>query len=421
MSKMSKPFDADLVPGFRHEPRFAPDGSVYTGRATLHDVQWTVNPDDVIATCTVTARQLVDMSQTRVIWVDQNVQRGVKPGVRDAPALLPLGDGYPDPIRYIFDAARADDIAEKLLSGDRLFLNPLVWNLRPATFEAYFDEDSRRIHLYHGNIYLPDSHHRHQAVQKAVLLYQETPTDFEHFSEDRQFTVEVYFMSVENEGEYFFEKNQLGKSADRSRAFELTTQDSISAAAKRAIELAPSLRGNVNRVTDRLSARNPQVVTLSTLRSMMRAFVDADYIPATVVDQSARAFAQAYELLAEVRPELSHLSEEDRQTVRKSLLVDQAVMMHGYVRLMKKVAVDIESTSLDEARQNWRQRLNRISKDYRYVHDDWSGDVFDRKNPLWRELGVLQQTKRGSWTVSNTRQTRRSVGDFLDDHVTVVE
>jgi len=37
-------------------------------------------------------------------------------------------------------------------------------------------------------------------------------------------------------------------------------------------ELAPSLRSNVNRVTDRLTSRNPQVVTLSTRRRVIGAF-----------------------------------------------------------------------------------------------------------------------------------------------------
>ena len=78
-------------------------------------------------------------------------------------------------------------------------------------------------------------------------------------------------MSQDDEGEYFYEKNQLGKTADKSKAYDLTTQDNIALAARRAIELCPHLTGNVNRVTDRLSARNRQVMTVSTFVAIIRA------------------------------------------------------------------------------------------------------------------------------------------------------
>ena len=60
------------------------------------------------------------------------MQRGIVPGLTNPPPReLSLADGYPDQRSYVFDAANADDIVEKLLGGERLFLSPPVWNLRP--------------------------------------------------------------------------------------------------------------------------------------------------------------------------------------------------------------------------------------------------------------------------------------------------
>jgi hypothetical protein len=41
-----------------------------------------------------------------------------------------LGEGYPDSGKYIFDVEKADEIAEKLLNGEKLFLSPLIWAFR---------------------------------------------------------------------------------------------------------------------------------------------------------------------------------------------------------------------------------------------------------------------------------------------------
>jgi hypothetical protein len=224
------------VEGFLSKPKTDARGRIYRGRFTCPDVQWTQSSNDLLATFTITADELADAAENRLLWTDQDVQRGIKPGVGPFPPReLCLADGYPQP-PYIFDSKNADNIVEKLLNGEQLFLNPLVWNLRPGTFEAYWSEDEKSIYLYSGRFYLPDSHHRHQAILKAVRLWRSARLDYPRFSGSEEFKVELYFLDRDDEGNYFFDKNQLPKSVAKSKAYDLTTLDDLSLLAKRLIE-----------------------------------------------------------------------------------------------------------------------------------------------------------------------------------------
>src|SRR5207253_472043 len=116
------------------------------------------------------------------------------------------------------------------------FLNPLVWNLRPGSFDAYWDQKNNSIYIYQGKIYLPDSHHRQQAIIKAVNVWRSAQKDYPRFSGDRQFKVELYFLSRTDEGNYFYDKNQLPTPTAKSKAYDLTTMDDLSLLAKQVIE-----------------------------------------------------------------------------------------------------------------------------------------------------------------------------------------
>lgn len=416
----------ELPTGFLAEAPLRPDGSKYEGRFQLSDIQTTRDQDGVFITSTVNVRMILDACDADLLWTDQQVQRGVRPGVTPTPpTLLSLKSGLPDPTKYVFDRPRAEEIAEKLLRGDRLFLNPLIWNMRPGQFEVFIDETTDRgdfLYIYSGRVFLPDSHHRHQAIIHAARAYQEAPQEYPEFSLDRQFTIELYFMDADDEGEYFFEKNQLGKTADKSKAFDLTTQDHVALAARRAIELAPSLGGNVNRVTDRLSARNKQVMTLSTLVGIVQTINGSATMAGSEIESVATSFAAFYELLCSSRPELGVLSEADRVAVRRNLMIDQAVILHGFAVLAKKFHQ--EYSSADEhgraqVAEEWRAQLAKLDSSHEYVTTapdgtEWRGDLFDRKNPVWRQQGILQATRTGGETVSNTRQTRATAASILE-------
>lgn len=124
-----------------------------------------------------------------------------------------------------------------------------MWNLRPKDFAAHWDASEQSIIFYSGKIYLPDSHHRQQAILKAVRTWRDAPSEYPRFTPTLQLKVELYFLSKEDEGNYFFDKNQRPKPVAKSKAYDLTTLDDLSLLAKAAISKSAALADNVNRVT----------------------------------------------------------------------------------------------------------------------------------------------------------------------------
>jgi DndB-like DNA-sulfur modification-associated protein len=403
------------IRGFTSKPKKTAGGHDYQGRFTFNDVQWTGEGEDLLATFTLTAEEVAGAAESQLVWTDQDVQRGIRPDVASTPAReLPVGIGYPDPSLYIFDAEKANDIAEKLLRGEKLFLSPLVWNLRPGTFEAFWDDETNAIHLYSGKIYLPDSHHRQQAILRAIQVHRDSQSSYPKFSPSKQFKIELYFLSKQDEGNYFFDKNQRPQPTAKSKAYDLTTLDDLSLLAKKVIEKSAALKDNVNRVTDRLTAKNPQVMTLSTLREMMKPISSADYLDEPEIEGLATIAATFYDLLAEIRPELGRMQQPDRKAVREALIVDAAVMMHGYASLMREFNDAIAATGVRSATNEWRSKLKRLDTDQQYSFRSWSGDLFEKRNPLWQRVGVVKPGKDGRrLTVLNTGAARSECGRVL--------
>jgi hypothetical protein len=403
------------IKGMLLQPKKAAGGAPYEGRFTFHDVRWSGEGREAIATFAMTAEQLADAAESHLLWTDQDVQRGWKPEITPRPAReLPLAQGYPDPKLYVFDVANADEIAEKLLGGEKLFLGPLVWNLRPGEFVAYFNGQSSSLHLYSGKIYLPDSHHRQQGILKAVRTFKEEPGAYPNFLLSKEFNIELYFLSKEDEGNYFYDKNQRPRPTAMSKAYDLTTLDDRSILAKKVIEKSTALANNVNRVTDRLTARNPQVITLSTLREMLRDLPPDDAVDKAEVEGLAIVAATFFDLLSQVRPELGSVPIAERRKIRENLIVDAAVMMHGYASLIKSFNESVSELSLRGATIKWKKDLQRLSSNQRYVFDKWSGDLFEKRNPLWSRIGVVKPGKKSQkLTVVNTGGARSECGRVL--------
>lgn len=401
--------------GFLINPKRGARGATYRGRFTCPNVQWTGSASDLLATFTVTAEELADAAENSLLWTDQAVQRGIQPQVSPPPPReLSLADGYPDSACYVFDSQNADEMAEKLLSGEKLFLSPLVWNLRPGHFEAFWDQSAKELYIYSGKVFLPDSHHRHQAILKAVRTWRTAPREYPKFSGSREFKVDLYFLTREDEGNYFFDKNQRPKPTAKSKAYDLTTLDHLSLLAKKMIDSSRNLPGNVNRVTDRLVSKNPQVVTLSTLREMMKSFAPHEELDASELDGLAAVAAQFYDMLARVRPELGRLDSQARQFIRETLIADSAVMMHGFAALMKEYNEDLGSLGTAKARAEWTKKLEILSSKKRYRLGSWRGDLFEKANPLWQELGVVKPGRdRTRLTVLNTGAARSECGRAL--------
>ena len=403
------------IAGFLAQPKRAAKGKIYRGRFECQNVQWTGSQSELMGTFTITAEELADAAASGLLWTDQDVQRGIQPGASPTPSReLSLADGYPDAKSYIFQSENADNIAEKLLHGEKLFLNPLIWNLRPSHFEAYWDEEDASLFLYSGKIYLPDSHHRQQAIVKAVQIWRSSPREYPRFSGAREFKIELYFLSREDEGNYFFDKNQRPMPTAKSKAYDLTTLDDLSLLAKKVIEETPALQDNVNRVTDRLTGKNPQVMTLSTLREMMRSFASSEQLDASELDGLATIASGFYSLLVDVRPELGKLAQPERREVRETLLVDAAVMMQGYASVMREYSDDLARYGTTKGHDFWKKKLTRLSANRAYTYGKWSGDFFAKRNPLWRDVGVVKRGKDESkLTVLNTGAARSQCGRVL--------
>lgn len=403
------------IPGFLSQPKKAAKGKLYRGRFECQNLQWTGSQGDLMGTFTITAEELADAAANGLLWTDQDVQRGIQPGILPSPPReLNLADGYPDSQKYVFQSENADDIAEKLLSGEKLFLNPLIWNLRPSHFAAHWDESEGSLFIYSGKVYLPDSHHRQQAIIKAVQIWRSSPKEYPKFSGSREFKIELYFLSREDEGNYFFDKNQRPKPTAKSKAYDLTTLDDLSLLAKRVIDETPALQDNVNRVTDRLTAKNPQVMTLSTLREMMKSFASNEALDPSELSGLATIASSFYSLFATVRPELGKLELTERRQTRESLLVDAAVMMQGYASVMKEYSDGLAKYGTVKGHDYWKKKLSRLSASNKYSYGAWTGDFFAKRNPLWRDVGVVKRGKdETKLTILNTGAARSQCGRVL--------
>lgn len=408
-------FDVD---GFLPSPRLSATGAVYGGRMVLPGVQWTGSGADLVGTVTLTAEQVADAAENRLLWTDQSVQRGIQPAAPTGTAReLPLSDGYPDAKRYIFNNANADDMVGKLLRSDRVFFNPLVWNLRPSTFEAFWDADAAELCIYSGKIYLPDSHHRHQAILKAVREYRDRPRAYPQFKLARQFKVELYFLDREGEGNYFFDKNQRPTPTALSKAYDLTTEDDLAVLAKRVLDHSPRLDAGVNRATDRLNQRAPHFMTLSTLREAMRTFAGTSEVDETEMEGLAIVAAEFFDLLAEIRPELQV---ETAHSARRGSLASAATMIHGYAYLMRDYNLDVAKLGNRRAQNRWRTLLSAFSPKAAYRKGRFRGDFFSEDNPLWEEIGVMRTNKEtGRRTILNSGGSRARAGRALRQRLSV--
>ena len=132
------------------------------------------------------------------------------------------------------------------------------------------------------------------------------------------------------------------------------------------------------------------------------------------IEGLATVAATFYDLLAEARPELGHLEPSERRKVRETLIVDAAVMMHGYGSLMRDFNDAIAEKGVSRAAKEWRQKMDRLSGQKIYSFERWRGDLFEKRNPLWQRVGVVKPGKDGKrLTVLNTGAARSECGRVL--------
>lgn len=66
------------------------------------------------------------------------------------------------------------------------------------------------------------------------------------------------------------------------------------------------------------------------------------------------------------------------------------------------------------ARSDWHNRLSRLSSTYTFAGTQWSGDLFEKANPLWRSVGILKPNARGNgYSQVNNGATRTTAARML--------
>jgi hypothetical protein len=96
------------------------------------------------------------------------------------------------------------------------------------------------------------------------------------------------------------------------------------------------------------------------------------------------------------------------------MLVDAGVMMHGYAAVMRQYQIDISRVGSSEAKQAWKNRLARLSATRSYALQNWRGDLFEKANPLWRNVGITKPNLSGAGlSVMSNGATRAVAGRVL--------
>jgi len=155
---------------------------------------------------------------------------------------------------------------------------------------------------------------------------------------------------------------------------------------------------------------------------MMKAFSPHESLGEGEVDGLADIAATFYDMLVAARPELGVVEIAQRRTARQQFLSESAVMMHGYAALMKDFHKDLVTTGTVVATETWKRRLERLRAERRYSFGPWSGDLFDKANPLWQRVGVIKPGRSDDKvTVVNTGGARIACGRVLRQLLAVRE
>jgi hypothetical protein len=88
--------------------------------------------------------------------------------------------------------------------------------------------------------------------------------------------------------------------------------------------------------------------------------------------------------------------------------------MHGYASLMRLYNEDLGKHGPSATNKDWSHKLEMLSALPAYRFETWSGDLFEKANPLWREIGIIKPGRSGNkMTVVNTGGARSECGRVL--------
>jgi hypothetical protein len=140
------------------------------------------------------------------------------------------------------DESKVAEIKEALLGtskeASRLYLGTLVWNVRPGSgtelktlVEADPDQPYKpallKLRITTDAVWLTDSAHRHFGIVEAVAAWQKNPDHFPSFSDNAEFSIDLYNLDAVQENALFRELNAKQKKISASKAQQTDTGSAI--------------------------------------------------------------------------------------------------------------------------------------------------------------------------------------------------
>lgn len=332
----------------------------------------------------VTAKQLYELHQTEKLVIDPERQRG-----RDSVTGA-----------EVIKKAKVDQWTEDLLD-DNWVCGQLSWNLRTEDCEvAVKDHDL----AFEGQATIPDSGHRHRTIFRAM----ESIARGSSFDPSQPFSLRIWNVSKDLEGEIFYKMNQESDKADATRSKWLAQKTPAERLARQVVRMSQHLTDrNVETVRNNLSKKNPRLCAFNTLsQGFEYAWED---VTDGEVDDACGWFLSYWDALVDVLPQLRRLPLPERQKARETL-VGSAVTIQGYIRV-GRVLYDRE-VNFDVLRR---------FHDKHSEPDGTQWELFAIDNPLWQRIGVVSPTvnKQGDTALRtrNSHQSRRATEAALLSHL----
>lgn len=335
---------------------------------------------------------------------DQTIQRGPKE----------TKGGVKEFLREAEIESMMDDIA-----NNRFECPQLMWNLRAGECIWVYLTKRKELRIYQGVATRPDTNHRHHAIIRFHKRYLEwvektESTEMAGYNPNREYALILYTDDYQQEAHRFYVYNFMGWRVSTSTAHYIESKTRSPAPHAKMARMLMERSGilgteNVEILTNHLSRNSAKMVTFGTLHDGLKLAFPG--IGDDEIEDALDYLVKFIEQLHKARPnELAVLSVAQRKKVRDTSLADQAVIWAGYLRLAAWLR--------ENAPNGWQQAVQNLAiQPFRYRRADnslWTGDLFNRNNPLWLDRGVIAPGKSG-FRVINSRPGRQAAFEILKE------